>query len=140
MYGCRSSVRWPSTDTYAVPASKCDASIREIQYGLGPAKAPGAGTGVGHAGEGNGANAGAGDATAGQAVFSDNCSSCHGASGMGGNGGPDLTAIAAAADPKHVVTQVTNGGGGMPAFKGSLTPKQIQDVAAYVAGKIAKKG
>ncbi len=38
-----------------------------------------------------------------------------------------------------MAAQVTNGGGGMPSFKGSLTPKQIKDVAAYVAGKIAKK-
>jgi alcohol dehydrogenase (cytochrome c) len=106
---------------------------------LGPAAAPGAGNGVEHAGEGD-ATAGTGDAAAGQAVFSDNCSSCHGASGTGGNGGPDLTAIPAAADQKHVVDQVTNGGGGMPAFKGTLTPKQIQDVSAYVAGNIAKKG
>ncbi|MDX6564243.1 MAG: Cytochrome oxidase, cbb3-type, subunit, partial [Gaiellales bacterium] len=37
-----------------------------------------------------------------------------------------------------VEAQVTNGGGGMPAFKGTLTPKQIRDVAAYVAQKIAK--
>ena len=28
--------------------------------------------------------------------------------------------------------QVENGGGVMPAFKGQLTAKQIQDVAAYV--------
>ena len=32
-YGFRSSLRCPSTETYAVPASKCDASMREIQYG-----------------------------------------------------------------------------------------------------------
>src|SRR5262245_35979840 len=32
MYGFRSSLRCPSTATYAVPASKCDASMREIQW------------------------------------------------------------------------------------------------------------
>ena len=31
-----------------------------------------------------------------------------------------------------VVPQVINGGGAMPAFKGTLTPKQIADVSAYV--------
>jgi mono/diheme cytochrome c family protein len=35
-----------------------------------------------------------------------------------------------------VVGQVTNGGGGMPAFKGSLTQKQIRDVATYVVKQI----
>jgi mono/diheme cytochrome c family protein len=29
--------------------------------------------------------------------------------------------------------QVEVGGGAMPAFKGQLTPTQIQDVAAYVS-------
>ena len=33
----------------------------------------------------------AGDATAGKTVFANNCVSCHGATGHGGNGGPDLT-------------------------------------------------
>ena len=37
------------------------------------------------------------------------------------------------------MAQVMNGGGGMPPFKGTLTPKQINDVAAYVVSKIAKK-
>jgi mono/diheme cytochrome c family protein len=32
-----------------------------------------------------------------------------------------------------------NGGGGMPAFKDTLTQKQIDDVAAYVSDEIAKK-
>jgi quinohemoprotein ethanol dehydrogenase len=107
---------------------------------LGPAKPPGAGAGVGHAGETPGTSgAAAGNATAGEGVFSDNCSSCHGVSGQGGNGGPDLTTRPAAQNVKQVEAQVTNGGGGMPAFKDTLTPQQIRDVAAYVAAKIAKK-
>ena len=32
-----------------------------------------------------------------------------------------------------VAEQVTNGGGAMPPFKGTLTEEQITDVAAYVA-------
>ena len=98
--------------------------------------------GVGHAGEGNGgetsAKPGAGDATAGAAVFSANCAVCHGADGKGGNGGPDLTTIESAKVRSKVVSQVTNGGGGMPAFKGTLTSKQINDVSAYVTEKITK--
>jgi mono/diheme cytochrome c family protein len=38
-----------------------------------------------------------------------------------------------------VVTQVESGGGGMPPFKGTLTPKQIQDVAAFVTRDITNK-
>ena len=36
-------------------------------------------------------------------------------------------------------SQVTNGGGGMPAFKDTLTQQQINDVAAYVSQDIAKQ-
>ena len=103
---------------------------------LGPAAAPGAGTGTEHAGEGGTTT---GDAAAGKAVFSDNCAGCHGALGTGGNGGPDLTAIPSAKDMAAVVKQVTNGGGGMPAFKGQLTEQQIQDVSAYVTSEITNK-
>jgi mono/diheme cytochrome c family protein len=38
-----------------------------------------------------------------------------------------------------VVKQMENGGGGMPACKGTLTPKQINDVSAYVTQKITNK-
>jgi len=77
-----------------------------------------------------------GDATAGQQVFADNCSVCHGADGKGGNGGPDLSQVPNGGDLTAVVKQVTAGGGGMPAFKGQLDDKQIADVAAYVTQKV----
>ncbi|HSC93305.1 MAG TPA: PQQ-binding-like beta-propeller repeat protein [Gaiellaceae bacterium] len=94
--------------------------------------------GVGHAGEAptGPTDQGAGDAAAGEQVFSDNCAGCHGTSGTGGNGGPDLTAIPMARNIERVVAQVTNGGGGMPAFKGTLTQQQINDVSAYVVQRI----
>jgi mono/diheme cytochrome c family protein len=102
---------------------------------LGPAPTPGPGQGTQHAGESQKTNKGStqgGDATAGKQVFADNCVSCHGATGHGGNGGPDLTSIPSAKNQNRVLAQVENGGGGMPAFKGQLTQKQINDVAAYV--------
>jgi hypothetical protein len=34
---------------------------------------------------------------------------------------------------------VTNGGGGMPAFKDNLTQKQIRDVAAYVTQRVGRR-
>jgi alcohol dehydrogenase (cytochrome c) len=101
---------------------------------LGPAPTPGAGQGTQHAGESskNRASTQGGDATAGKTVFADNCVSCHGATGHGGNGGPDLTSIPSAKNQARVISQVENGGGGMPPFKGTLSTKQINDVAAYV--------
>jgi mono/diheme cytochrome c family protein len=76
---------------------------------------------------------GAGDAAAGKAVFTENCGSCHALSDAGTTGsvGPDLDDLAP--DEATVNAQVTNGGGSMPAFGGTLSEQQIADVSAYVA-------
>jgi mono/diheme cytochrome c family protein len=74
-----------------------------------------------------------GDAAAGKAVFtSAGCSGCHTlkAAGSTGNVGPNLDQLKP--PEATVVHQVENGGGAMPAFKGQLSAKQIQDVAAFV--------
>ena len=72
-------------------------------------------------------------------MWAGNCTVCHGAKGTGGNGGPDITGLAAAKSATRVISQVTNGGGGMPAFKRQLTDQQIQDVSAYVTSEITNK-
>jgi mono/diheme cytochrome c family protein len=38
-----------------------------------------------------------------------------------------------------VLARVTRGKGGMPSFKGQLSAKQIQDVAAYVSSSAGKR-
>jgi cytochrome c553 len=80
--------------------------------------------------------AGGGEPEAGSVVFSENCSVCHGATGHGGNGGPDLTTMPLAQTEAGAIQQVTNGGGGMPAFGGTLSEEEIENVAAYVAQEI----
>ncbi len=55
-----------------------------------------------------------------------------------GTAGPNLDTIANALTLPIVVRQVTNGGGAMPAFKGTLTPAQIQAVAKYVIAVAGK--
>lgn len=74
-----------------------------------------------------------GVATKGKAVFSSSgCGSCHtlAAAHSTGTIGPNLDTL----KPNYqaVTAQVTNGGGVMPAFKKTLSTKQIADVAAYV--------
>jgi mono/diheme cytochrome c family protein len=87
--------------------------------------------------EGGGAAAGgAPNAEAGKEVFAENCSVCHGATGHGGNGGPDLTTMPKAKEQAGAEEQVTNGGGGMPPFKGTLSEEEIKNVAAYVVEDI----
>jgi mono/diheme cytochrome c family protein len=74
-----------------------------------------------------------GDPAAGATVFrSAACGSCHTmrAAGATGNVGPNLDDAKPGQD--LVIQRVTNGINAMPAFGGSLSSKQIQDVAAYV--------
>lgn len=76
-----------------------------------------------------------GDAAAGKQVFlgAPACGSCHTLADAGTSGtiGPNLDE----AQPSFelALDRVTNGQGGMPAFAGTLTEKQIADVATYVS-------
>ena len=80
-----------------------------------------------------------GDAAAGKAVFkSAGCVSCHTLKDAGATGtvGPNLDEAKPPAS--RVVDRVTNGKAVMPSFKGQLSEKQIQDVAAYVSSVAGK--
>ena len=93
--------------------------------GSGPAETGGGETGGGGA---------EGDAAAGADVYtSAQCGSCHtlAAAGSTGTSGPNLDDLQP--DAAAVAEQVTNGGGGMPAFKDQLSEQEIADVSAYVA-------
>jgi len=92
--------------------------------------------GEAESGESEAGGEGGGDPEAGTVVFSENCSVCHGATGHGGNGGPDLTTMPLAKTEAGVTQQVTNGGGGMPPFGGTLSEEEIKNVAAYVVQEI----
>lgn len=85
---------------------------------------------------------------AGMTVFNSTCASCHtlAAAGSTGTVGPNLDQLKPS--DSLVVKQVTNGGGGMPAFGSSLSKSQIQSVALFVSsvagkpvkGKVKKAG
>ncbi len=80
-----------------------------------------------------------GGAADGAAIFKQNCSSCHtlAAANAKGTVGPNLEQLKRTA--AIVQRQVTDGGGGMPAFGGRLTKAQIDAVAKYVAGVAGTK-
>ena len=105
---------------------------------IGEASTAAGGAGTEHGGQDDGEQADpeTGDAEAGAAVYEANCSGCHGALGTGGNGGPD---ISDGQSRTTVIAQVTNGGGGMPAFKGELDQQQISDVAAFVTDVVGER-
>jgi ubiquinol-cytochrome c reductase cytochrome b subunit len=101
--------------------------------------APGAGSGAATATNSNGAK-----------VFSDNCSTCHGAQGTGlpGSFPPLANNPTVTGDPNKVIGIVLGGlhgsitvngqtyNGQMPPWKGTLTNKQIADVITYIRGSL----
>jgi outer membrane protein assembly factor BamB len=104
-----------------------------IAYRLGATGAPTTTTGTTTGGGGGGA-------ANGEAVFSENCASCHtlAAAGSSGTVGPNLDDLKPG--ESTVEQQVRNGGGGMPAFQGRLSDAEITAVAKYVADNAGEGG
>ncbi len=87
-----------------------------------------------------------GSATAGEKVFHSNCAMCHNADSTKDKLGPGLQGLFKnkelprshkPATEENVRAQIENGSPnakpmGMPAFKGKLTPSQIDDLIAYL--------
>ena len=74
----------------------------------------------------------------GKTIFTSNCASCHTlkAAETSGEVGPNLDELEP--DMATVEKQVTNGGGVMPAFGGTLSPEEIKEVAAFVSTEAGK--
>jgi len=79
-------------------------------------------------------------AAAGKVVFTSNCATCHTLADAGATGsvGPNLDDLKP--DEETVKNQVTDGGGGMPAFGGQLSETQIESVANYVSSVAGQGG
>lgn len=71
----------------------------------------------------------------GQRVYSQNCASCHGASGQGGYG-KKLAGVVTEKYPNidDQIALITNGKGAMPSFSKKLTADQITAVTRYTRG------
>jgi cbb3-type cytochrome c oxidase subunit III len=76
--------------------------------------------------------------TGGKSIFKAECGSCHTlqAAGTTGTVGPNLDQLKPS--QPRVVRQVTFGGAIMPAFKGKLSPAQIQAVAKFVSSSAGR--
>jgi cytochrome c6 len=85
------------------------------------------------------------DAAAASATFRSKCAMCHGPDGAGSEVGkslnvPDLRSQAVQKLSDAELTQaITNGKGGMPAFKDSLSEDQIHSLVGHVRSLRAKK-
>ncbi len=74
-----------------------------------------------------------GDATAGKAIFTANCSSCHGATGHEGGIGPSLTNETSRKNYAQTVAWIKNPQVPMPKlYPSPLSEKDVDNVAAYV--------
>jgi outer membrane protein assembly factor BamB len=83
--------------------------------------------------------AAAGGTGNGAKLFAQNCASCHTLADAHATAtvGPNLDQLQPT--KSVVVRQVTNGGGGMPAFGGRLSKAEIEAIARYVAAASRKK-
>ncbi len=85
------------------------------------------------------------DSTASKATFRTKCAMCHGQDGGGSDVGksmnvPDLRSQAVQKLPDAELAQViSNGKGGMPAFKSSLSEDQIHGLVTLIRSLAAKK-
>lgn len=70
-----------------------------------------------------------GDSAAGEAIYTANCSGCHGADGTGSDSFPAING--ASANEAHV-DLVIDGAGSMPSFS-SLADQDIADVLTYTS-------
>jgi len=74
------------------------------------------------------------DLEAGQIVYQNACTFCHGENGEGGHGGgPSLAGMPSAG---RIIQVISEGQGDMPAFGGALTPAQARDVSAYIVTRL----
>lgn len=74
------------------------------------------------------------DAAAAEAVYSKNCLICHGDQLQGG-GGPALADVGTRMSAANIAGKIQKGGGGMPAFKDTLSPEEIGNLAKWLSEK-----
>jgi cytochrome c553 len=80
------------------------------------------------------------DVAEGRTLFTQQCAGCHTLADAGASGtvGPNLDDLRPSQETTDA--QVTNGGGGMPAFGGRLSREQIANISAYVAQAAGQGG
>lgn len=74
------------------------------------------------------------DAAAAEAIYKANCVGCH-AADLVGRSGPNLQKVGANLSLDEIKATITNGGGGMPAFKSRISEADIDVLSNWLASK-----
>ncbi|BBH20727.1 hypothetical protein Back11_20720 [Paenibacillus baekrokdamisoli] len=98
-----------------------------------PAPAPAPSTGTGTTNNTGNTTTTTTTATA-ESVYKAQCVGCH-AANLSGGVGPNLQKVGGKLTTAQITTQIQNGGGGMPAFKGTLTADEITNLTNWLASK-----
>jgi cytochrome c551 len=69
-----------------------------------------------------------------ESIYSANCIVCH-AADLSGKSGPNLQHVGSNMSADELRNKIANGGGGMPAFKSSLTEEQINALTQWLVTK-----
>lgn len=91
------------------------------------------GAGAANGAENGAANGGATvDAAAAEAIYKKNCVGCH-AADLSGGVGPNLQTAGGKLSSEEIKKRITNGGGGMPAYKDQLSSADIDALTSWLA-------
>ena len=76
------------------------------------------------------------DRAAGGALFHEKgCEHCHGADGIGGEKGPNLSGVGRELRREEIQQQILDGGNAMPAFADALSPDETKLLVDYLSAK-----
>jgi len=63
------------------------------------------------------------------------CLSCHLVAGQGGRRGPELTHIGDLLSREDITIRISNGGTNMPAFAGTLSPRELDRLVDFLVSR-----
>lgn len=73
------------------------------------------------------------DVIKGAALFkAKGCEACHAVAGNGGQRGPNLTFVGQRLTREEIIIRILNGGGGMPAYAGMISPEELAALTAFL--------
>lgn len=83
--------------------------------------------------EGGNANNGSVASEEAEALYRQNCISCHGDNREGRGGNTNISNVGSRLSQDEIAAKITNGGNGMPGFGGQLSDGEINTLAEWLA-------